>query len=119
MLTGSVPKELKDADDLIHLWLDHNALEGSLPTELGRLDKLEWLALHHNKLTGELPASMFGSSTLKYLELHSNRFEGTVPSTIASMTELGKNMPRFTIRSEDVSFALLICEQQSQFTCRC
>ena len=116
MLTGSVPKGLKDAEDLVHLWLDHNELEGSLPTELGRLDKLEWLALNHNKLTGKLPASMFGSLALKYLELHSNRFEGTVPSTIASMTELGMNM---TITSQDASSRRVLRAEQFRLICRC
>ena len=48
-----------DADGRVaELWLRNNQLTGSIPSELGNLDNLVVLALHSNQLTGSIPSEL-------------------------------------------------------------
>ncbi len=67
-LTGSIPTELGDLDNLQALYLHQNQLTGSIPTELGDLDNLELLNLENNQLTGSIPQGVLDLRAHKLLE---------------------------------------------------
>ena len=51
-LTGTLPPELGDLDNLVALYLSKNNLSGSLPEELWDLERLVYLDLSDNLLEG-------------------------------------------------------------------
>eukprot|EP00322_Chrysochromulina_rotalis_P028694 CAMPEP_0115862040 /NCGR_PEP_ID=MMETSP0287-20121206/17970_1 /TAXON_ID=412157 /ORGANISM="Chrysochromulina rotalis, Strain UIO044" /LENGTH=319 /DNA_ID=CAMNT_0003316447 /DNA_START=102 /DNA_END=1063 /DNA_ORIENTATION=+ len=57
-LSGSLPSELGQLNELNELNLEANAFSGSIPSEIGRLRKLEVLDLYSNALEGDLPSSV-------------------------------------------------------------
>ena len=54
-LTGSIPSEIGNLNDLKHLSLGYNQLTGSIPPEIGYLTSLNFLYLHNNQLSGIIP----------------------------------------------------------------
>ena len=54
-LTGEIPPELGNLTNLTELWLSFNQ-----PHWLGNLDYLTWLVLGENQLTGCVPSSLLG-----------------------------------------------------------
>jgi Leucine-rich repeat (LRR) protein len=57
-LTGELPAELFDLNQLQQLDLNDNQLEGPLPTEIGQLTTLTFVQLDHNLLSGTIPTEM-------------------------------------------------------------
>ena len=56
-MSGPIPSELANLDNLEWLILDSNQLSGPIPSELGNLDNLQALELHDNQLSGSIPPS--------------------------------------------------------------
>ena len=54
-LSGTIPPELGNLNNLSSLLLGYNQLTGSIPYQLGDLAKLHALSLHSNDLTGSIP----------------------------------------------------------------
>ncbi len=54
-LTGSIPPELGDLENLRRLYLNDTGLTGSLPPELGDLGNLRRLKINSTSLTGPIP----------------------------------------------------------------
>jgi len=70
-LSGSIPRELGNLNNLTVLYLFSNQLSGSIPSELGNLSNLEWLSLSENQLSGSIPIWLM-TLPLDYLKLNNN-----------------------------------------------
>ena len=95
-LTGRIPPELGELDQLVSLQLNFNMLTGAIPPELGRLANLRVLALHSNALSGAIPPELGQLSNLAQLRLNNNRLSGPIPDSLAALGNLsvlflGKN----------------------------
>jgi len=115
-LSGSLPSELGDLEELTYMRLNNNSLTGSIPTTIGNLTKLKSLYLSYNQLSGQIPFEMIGMVSLRNLQLNDNKFTGELPETLGGLpllTELSvKNnqlSAPFSIRLES------LCEQLSDF----
>ena len=71
-LTGEIPPELGNLNELEALSLGGNNLTGEVPTEIGNLTKLEEMYLNDNQLTGMLPQSMTRLTSLRELVFDHN-----------------------------------------------
>lgn len=67
---------------LIDLRLGSNELTGTLPTELGDLENLRDLHIQRNELSGELPLSFAGLKNLHEFHAYSNKIKGKIPMQI-------------------------------------
>ena len=84
-LTGNIPPELGDLQNLKRLDLDSNILTGNIPPELGGLYSLQWFVLYNNKLTGYIPEELGSLSNLEQLYLSVNGFVGCIPDGLRSI----------------------------------
>ena len=87
-LTGSIPVELADLSELVHLNLSWNQLSGSIPSELGNLSKLEKIYLSINKLTGSIPKELGNLSNLQEILVTANDLTGSIPSELGNLSKL-------------------------------
>ena len=67
------------------LELSSSKLTGKIPAELGNLDNLLWLNLYSNDLTGEIPAELGNLENLLYLNLTYNQLTGEIPAELGSL----------------------------------
>ena len=76
------------------LGLEFNELTGPIPAELGNLDNLEVLALNANNrggsngLTGSIPPELGNLQSLDTLRLELNRLTGSVPPELGNLQSL-------------------------------
>jgi Leucine-rich repeat (LRR) protein len=91
-LTGDIPKELENLQQLRFLDLKFNELSGSIPIELGNLQMLEVLILDYNDLTGGIPKELEYLSQLTELSLTGNRLGGTIPPELGNLSQLAELM---------------------------
>ena len=87
-LTGQMPPELGDIENLSKLYLHRNNLTEVLPESLGNLSNLEVLSLGGNQFTGTMPSSLGSLSNLEMLYLWGNQLTGTVPNSLGNLTNL-------------------------------
>ncbi len=87
-LTGSIPPELGDLENLQHLELGLNELNGSIPPELGKLGNLQSLSLSMNQLTGSVPPELGSLANLEYLGLFFNQLTGAIPPELGNLAVL-------------------------------
>ena len=87
-LTGPIPPELSLLTDLQLLALGGNQLTGPIPTWLGSLAKLQELQLWGNQLTGAIPPELGNLPGLVKLGLSENRLTGEIPPQLSSLTNL-------------------------------
>ena len=94
-LTGNIPSEISDLDNLEYLDLSDNQLTGHIPHELGDLSKLGSLNLSGNQLTGVIPPEFGKLANLEWLLLNDNLLEGLIPDELGNLPSLGtlKIMP--------------------------
>ena len=85
-LTGSIPAELSNLEDLRHMDLSHNRLSDSIPPVLGNLIQLRTMILSHNNLDGFIPKEL-GTSSLEVLDLSDNSLSGNIPYELALLSE--------------------------------
>lgn len=71
-LTGAIPAEIRQLQNLQKLNLSHNLMTG-LPAELGQLKNLKELDVSYNQLTG-LPYELGNLTSLKRLVLTGNNY---------------------------------------------
>ena len=87
-LTGSIPPEIGNLSQLVHLGLDGNELSGSIPPEIGNLSLLAQLLLDGNELSGSIPTQIGNLTNLQILKLDGNELSGSIPTEIGSLTKL-------------------------------
>ena len=87
-LTGSIPAELGQLQNLTDLRLDDNGLTGSIPAELGQLQNLTVLSLDSNGLTGSIPAELGQLQNLTVLDLSGNELTGSIPAELGQLKNL-------------------------------
>ncbi|XP_045827840.1 LRR receptor-like serine/threonine-protein kinase RGI3 [Trifolium pratense] len=87
-ITGRIPKQIGDYQELVFIDLSENSLFGEIPEEICRLSKLQNLALHTNSLEGNIPFNIGNLSSLVNLTLFDNKFSGEIPKSIGSLSKL-------------------------------
>ena len=87
-LTATIPRELGNLTNLVHLVLGRNELTGTIPPELGNLTNLQVLHLYDNSLTGTIPHELSNLTNLKELILGGNELTGTIPPELGNLTNL-------------------------------
>lgn len=87
-LTGVIPREIGNMTNLQVLALNRNSLSGTIPVELSNLSRLTQLALDHNNLSGSIPAQLGLLSNLRSIDLNNNQLAGSIPTAIGELTQL-------------------------------
>ena len=87
-MTGGIPAELGQLENLTHLSLSRNELTGGIPAELGQLENLTRLSLSRNELTGAIPVELAQLKNLAQLRLHRNELTGAIPAELAQLKNL-------------------------------
>ena len=87
-LSGPIPLELGNLAQLRELWLFDNSLTGQIPPELGNLKQLQDLSLHNNSLSGPIPPELGNLKQLVALWLHSNSLSGSIPPELGGLEQL-------------------------------
>ncbi|KAI8566735.1 hypothetical protein RHMOL_Rhmol02G0065000 [Rhododendron molle] len=99
LLSGPLPPEIGNLEDLTILALDNNSFSGPIPQSLGNLSKITILYLTQNKFSGQIPKNFGTLTKLTELSLFSNYLSGSVPEEIGNLSSL----VRFHLRSNDLS----------------
>ena len=87
-LSGPIPVELGNLNNLTVLNLGSNRLSGPIPVELGNLTNLTVLNLVSNQLSGPIPVELGNLTNLTYLYLNINRLSGPLPVELGNLTNL-------------------------------
>ena len=87
-LTGTIPPELGNLNNLERLSLTRNQLTGDIPPELSLLTNLQLLALGGNQLSGEVPSSLGNITNLEELYLWGNQLTGPIPVGLGTLNNL-------------------------------
>ena len=82
-LSGEIPPELGNLENLTGVNLGGNRLSGEIPPKLGDLANLTGLYLYKNQLIGKIPPELGNLENLKILNLHGNQLSGCVPRSLA------------------------------------
>lgn len=87
-LTGLIPSELRNLQELIGLSIISNHLSGSIPSAIGQLNKLRSLSLGFNSFSGQIPPELSSLSNLEYLSLSANNLTGAIPPQFGELKKL-------------------------------
>ncbi|KAL7597475.1 hypothetical protein Lser_V15G29314 [Lactuca serriola] len=80
-LTGEIPYQITNLDQLIALNVSTNALIGKIPWNISQMKTLLTLDLSRNKISGEIPSTMSQMTLLSYLDVSCNNLSGRIPSS--------------------------------------
>ncbi len=87
-LTGVIPSQFGQLQNLVILDLRHNRFTDSIPPAIGLMNSLQHLRLGDNLLTGEIPFEIYQSNSLLSLTLFDNQLSGEIPSEIEQLANL-------------------------------
>lgn len=94
-MTGTLPSELGELNQLTYANVGRNTFTGTIPTELGH-----WTGIHQgfnlyaNELTGAVPTQIGRLSLIsKIFDLSQNSLQGTIPTQVWFQHHLSKIMP--------------------------
>ena len=87
-LTGALPAEMGDLDQLRSINFGINNLIGEIPAQMSSLSKLEFLDMFANQLTGRVPPFLGQFTGLTTLHLSDNQFSGTIPPELGNLENL-------------------------------
>ena len=80
-LTGIIPSQLGDMQQVQVLNLSHNHLSGHIPTTFSNLTQIESLDLSYNNLSGKIPYELTKLTSLEIFNVSYNNLSGTPPTT--------------------------------------
>ncbi|MCY4025383.1 MAG: hypothetical protein OXH75_03605 [Acidobacteria bacterium] len=78
-LSGSIPPELADIDNLGGFFLDNNQLTGAIPDKLKDANGIYSFHVQNNQLSGRIPGWIGNKGFYQELYLDGNRFTGVIP----------------------------------------
>ena len=84
-LSGEIPPELGDLENLHQLDLSRNQLSGEIPVELANIEDLAMLDLSNNQLMGEIPPELGRLDNLWELNLRNNLLTGRIPQELGDL----------------------------------
>ncbi|KAF5800317.1 putative leucine-rich repeat-containing, plant-type, leucine-rich repeat domain superfamily [Helianthus annuus] len=87
-LSCSLPNQLEQLVNLVHLDLGDNDISGPIPESIGKLSFLRSLYLYWNLISGPIPYSVGGLSSLETLTLSHNHLTGTLPESLGQLSKL-------------------------------
>jgi Leucine-rich repeat (LRR) protein len=87
-LSGSIPPELGNLENLFQLFLNKNQLTGPIPPELGNLVRLYFLNLRANQLSGPIPSELGNLVNLFDLYLDGNQLNEQIPPELGNLDQL-------------------------------
>ncbi|XP_058202632.1 MDIS1-interacting receptor like kinase 2-like [Rhododendron vialii] len=88
LLSGPLPAEIGNLEDLTILALDKSRFSGPIPQSLGNLSKITFLHLNLNEFSGQIPKNFGTLTKLTDLSLFSNYLSGPVPEEIGNLSSL-------------------------------
>ncbi|AES86909.1 putative non-specific serine/threonine protein kinase [Medicago truncatula] len=80
-LTGVIPSQIGDLQQIKALNLSHNYLSGPIPITFSKLTQIESLDLSYNNLSGKIPYELTKLTSLEIFNVSYNNLSGTPPST--------------------------------------
>lgn len=87
-LEGRLPMEIFSLTAMKGLSLGHNGnITGKIPLEIAQWDQLEYLDLDGNNLEGPFP-NVYDTATLQAIDLNNNRLSGNIGSAIGRLGQL-------------------------------
>ncbi|KAI5074280.1 hypothetical protein GOP47_0010241 [Adiantum capillus-veneris] len=87
--SGAIPASICHSGmSLVHLLLDSNRLTGSIPGELGQCENLLIMKLNNNQLQGAVPDEIGQLINITLLQLNDNQLVGPLPD-LSNLTKLG------------------------------
>jgi len=87
-LSGVIPAELAQLQNLQYVDFRSNNLGGSIPVALGSLLNLWSLRLNDNQLQGQIPDALGQLRGLGYFDLTFNQLSGPLPPSLGNLTDL-------------------------------
>ena len=87
-LSGSIPVDIGNLNNLSRLYLQDNQLSGEIPESIGNIYGLYILRLSYNQLSGGIPISIGNLTNLGGLYLHHNQLSGEIHNSFQSLTNL-------------------------------
>ncbi|KAH9723783.1 Leucine-rich repeat receptor-like serine/threonine-protein kinase [Citrus sinensis] len=87
-LTGSLPIEFYNLQNLSALELYQNRFSGLIPPEIGKLRNLERLHLSENYFVGYIPSEVGNLEHLVTFNISSNSLSGTIPHELGNCVNL-------------------------------
>ena len=96
-LSGEIPSEICNLTNLIELELGGNQLSGEIPSCIGNLTNLTFLHLEYNQLSGEIPSEIGNLTNLIWLNFIHNQLSGEIPSSICNLDMSWSNPNNFNI----------------------
>ncbi|KAM0068978.1 putative leucine-rich repeat-containing, plant-type, leucine-rich repeat domain superfamily [Helianthus debilis subsp. tardiflorus] len=87
-LSCSLPNQLEQLVNLVHLDLGENGISGPIPESIGNLSFLRSLYLDGNLISGPIPESIGNLSFLRSLYLDGNLISGPIPESIGNLSFL-------------------------------
>ena len=88
-LNGSIPGNLDMwSKKLVNLNFSMNFLTGTLPATLGQNTELQNLQLSNNRIYGQIPLSYTNLTNLEYLSIGTNALTGKIPNLLTNLKKL-------------------------------
>ncbi|XP_038973239.1 receptor-like protein 1 [Phoenix dactylifera] len=78
-LTGNIPPEIGNLNELVQLNLSHNQLTGPIPETFSKLGQIESLDISHNRLSGVIPWQLTQLNFLGVFSVAYNNLSGCIP----------------------------------------
>ncbi|KAF8408690.1 hypothetical protein HHK36_004753 [Tetracentron sinense] len=115
MISGSIPLDIGEYQELLRLDLSFNNLTGSIPSSLFNLSSLSHLFLGNNSLSGDLPSSK--SQKLLNIDLSYNELSGSFPSWVTPNSQWNLVANNFIFDSSNISVLPGLDCLQKNFPC--